>query len=308
MAQLAADGVDVPALHRDRLISLVAERQDGVVVGRQLAALGLGRGAISHRVRRGLLQPLHRGIYLWAAGSATFAARARAAALAAGPAGGVLSRRTAAALWELGVEPGALIDVTRGGRAARIAGVRSHRAARLDRRDVRVVRGMAITSPERTLLDLAGELTARDLDAAVERAQLRRLVTASSLRAAIRRAPRHAGRGVLRELVEGRAFTRSQAERDLLALLRAARLPAPRLNVRVAGFEVDVLWPAQRVVLEFDSYAFHATRAAFERDRGRDAALLRAGFVVTRTTWRELQHDSHALVARVAELLATRPS
>jgi hypothetical protein len=58
------------------------------------------------------------------------------------------------------------------------------------------------------------------------------------------------------------------------------------------------------VVLEFDSYAFHATRAAFERDRTRTAVLQRARYVVLRTTWNELTEASHALVARTAEALA----
>ncbi len=59
-------------------------------------------------------------------------------------------------------------------------------------------------------------------------------------------------------------------------------------------------------MLEFDSYTFHATRAAQERDRRRDAVLTRAGYLVLRTTWHELTEKSHALVARIAEALARR--
>jgi len=77
-------------------------------------------------------------------------------------------------------------------------------------------------------------------------------------------------------------------------------------NEMAEGYEVDVLWRAERVVLEFDSYSFHATRAAFERDRTRDAILTRGGYVALRTTWHELNAESHALVARVAEALARR--
>ena len=93
-----------------------------------------------------------------------------------------------------------------------------------------------------------------------------------------------------------------------MALLRAAQLPQPDFNACVEGFEVDALWRRERVVLEFDSYAFHATRAAFERDRRRTAALQRARHVVLRTTWNELTRESHALIARTAEaLVAQRP-
>ena len=90
-------------------------------------------------------------------------------------------------------------------------------------------------------------------------------------------------------------------------LLRAARLPRPLFNAIAEGFEVDALWSRERVVLEFDSYAFHATRAAFERDRRRTAALQRGRYVVRRTTWRELTRQPLALVARTAEALASAP-
>ncbi|MEJ7798238.1 MAG: hypothetical protein WKF42_07035 [Solirubrobacteraceae bacterium] len=65
-----------------------------------------------------------------------------------------------------------------------------------------------------------------------------------------------------------------------------------------------MLWRDERVVLEFDSYAFHATRAAFERDRLKTAALTRGRYLVLRATWRELTRDSHALLARTSEALA----
>ncbi|MGH2840109.1 MAG: DUF559 domain-containing protein, partial [Solirubrobacteraceae bacterium] len=68
--------------------------------------------------------------------------------------------------------------------------------------------------------------------------------------------------------------------------------------------EVDAVWRIERVIIEFDSYAFHATRAAFERDLRRDATHTRAGYLVLRTTWTELTDRPHALVARIAEALA----
>ncbi len=57
-------------------------------------------------------------------------------------------------------------------------------------------------------------------------------------------------------------------------------------------------------MLEYDSYAFHLTKEALERDRRKTAALQRGRFVVLRTTWRELTKESHALIARTAEALA----
>ena len=79
---------------------------------------------------------------------------------------------------------------------------------------------------------------------------------------------------------------KSRGRRKLLALLRKAGLPPTATNARVAGFEVDVLYAEQKVVVEFDSSTFHGTRSAVERDRRKDAALRLAGYDVVRVTWR----------------------
>jgi very-short-patch-repair endonuclease len=88
-----------------------------------------------------------------------------------------------------------------------------------------------------------------------------------------------------------------------VTLIKAARLPHPRTNVVVHGYEVDLFWPDQRLVVEIDGYAFHSSRRAFERDRARDAALQAAGYRVVRFTWRQIVHDSLAVVAQLARLL-----
>jgi very-short-patch-repair endonuclease len=99
-------------------------------------------------------------------------------------------------------------------------------------------------------------------------------------------------------------FTRSEAERALRALIRRAHLPQPRTNARVEGVEVDAHWPEQRLIVEVDGFAFHRTRAAFERDRARDAQLTAAGFRVIRVTWRQLQHEPERVAATIAAALA----
>lgn len=129
-------------------------------------------------------------------------------------------------------------------------------------------------------------------------------MTKAELKSTIDRAPRRPGVTALRALVDDPAFTRSRAERRLVALLRAANLPEPVFNTYVEGCEVDALWERQRVVLEFDSYGFHATRAAFERDRNKTADLTRRRYLVLRTTWTELTKQPYALIARTAEALS----
>ncbi len=86
----------------------------------------------------------------------------------------------------------------------------------------------------------------------------------------------------------------------MLELIRAARLPAPRTNAHVNGYEVDLLWPEQRLIVEVDGFAFHSTRKAFERDRARDAQLQAAGYRVLRITWRQIQDEPEALIATLA--------
>jgi very-short-patch-repair endonuclease len=74
--------------------------------------------------------------------------------------------------------------------------------------------------------------------------------------------------------------------------------------VHVEGYEVDLLWREQRLIVEVDGFAYHSTRAAFERDRARDAALQAAGYRVVRLTWRQIIDEPHALVAQLAVLLS----
>jgi very-short-patch-repair endonuclease len=92
-------------------------------------------------------------------------------------------------------------------------------------------------------------------------------------------------------------------ERKFLELCRAAGLPAPAVNVVIAGMEVDVVWREARLVVELDGHEFHRTRAAFERDRRRDAALQVAGYRVYRVTYRELAEDAVGVMATARALL-----
>ena len=99
-------------------------------------------------------------------------------------------------------------------------------------------------------------------------------------------------------------MTRSRMERALRALIKRAGLPVPQTNVKVAGYEVDMYWPAHRLVVEFDGWNTHSSRAAFESDRLKDAALQLAGERVLRVTGRQLERRPEALVARLATAIS----
>jgi very-short-patch-repair endonuclease len=160
---------------------------------------------------------------------------------------------------------------------------------------------LPVTTPLRTLVDVAAAPGAHSLARVVEEAQLRRLVSGAQLLAVTNRP----GATALRDAVRLEpSMTRSEAERRLLALVERAGLPRPRTNVRVAGHEVDALWPRERLIAEVDGYAFHSSRVAFERDRLRDSDLQLAGHTVLRLTWRQLTTRPEAVAARLATALA----
>jgi very-short-patch-repair endonuclease len=167
--------------------------------------------------------------------------------------------------------------------------------------------GLLLTNVSRTLLDLAGSLSARELEQVMARADRERHLDMRHLELLLTRYPRRPGRTSLLALLaspDGPQLTRSEAEERFIALLRKGRLCLPEMNVLVRGFEVDAFWRAERLVAEIDGFAFHSTRAAFERDRQRDRALAAAGLRVLRITWRELTLEPEALLVELAQTLA----
>jgi very-short-patch-repair endonuclease len=292
-------------MHGDRAVMELAARRHGVVTLADLAAAGLGRGAVARRVAEGRLQRLHRGVYLVGPLPGT-RTREIAAVLACGGTA-VLSHRSAAALWGMAPPWQGDVDVTVVGAQPRRPGVRVHRARRRDPEDVARRDGVRLTAPGRTLLDVATVLDRRNLARALEEAQVQRLVTRTGLETLLDRSRGHHG-AVFLGAALGRchepALTRSEAEARMLALTRAAQLPQPKTNVRVHGHEVDLLWPAERLIVEIDGFAFHSTREAFERDRRRDATLQAHGYRVMRVTWRQIADEPEAVIARLAAALA----
>lgn len=280
-------------------IVALARRRHGVVTTTQLLQAGFGHNAIAAKAERGWLRRLHRGVYLVGA-LETPLTKPAAALLATGPSA-VLSHRSAATLYELlPPRPADPIDITllNANRRSR-HGVRIHHAERLE---VRRRHGLRLTSPARTLLDLAAT-TPAELEQALNEAHVQRLVTHQEVRRLLDR-PRP-GVKALREVAdETPGLTRSKAERRLRALIAKAGLPAPRTNVGVAGYEVDMYWPAQRLVVEFDGWSTHSSRPAFESDRLKDAALQLAGQRVIRVTQRQLSRRPEELAARLATGLA----
>lgn len=270
----------------------------------QLRAAGLPASAIDHRLAIGRLVPLLRGVYAVGHGAVTPRGWMRAALLAVGP-DAVLSHRSAAALWRL-CEPPDHVHVGVPGRKLRPRPrITPHHVLPYPAEDVRLRDGLRLTSPLRTLVDLAA---ADDpgLERAVSEAQVLRLVRRRDLTAAT--AQRRRGGARLARLVDhDRAMpTRSKLERAMLRIVLGADLPRPQVNARVERIEVDFAWPAQRVVVEVDGWHAHGHRSAFERDRARDAELHARGWAVLRFTWRQLTGRPLLVAARLARVLEAR--
>jgi very-short-patch-repair endonuclease len=293
-------------LRPERAIPELAAKQRGVITRAQLLELGLTRTTIDNWVKHSRLHPLYRGVFLLGHPRPIAGARELAAVLACGR-DAALSHLSAAGLWRLLPGREGDVDVTVPGRnPGRKPGIRVHRVSALDPRDIRKLGEIAITSPARTILDLAAVVRARELEQALAEAYARRLARRSELVSLLARRSSRPGARALRALLDDGtpALTRSQAEERLLALIRAAELPAPETNIRIGRHEVDFLWREQRLVVEVDGFAFHSSRSAFERDRRRDAELGMLGFRVTRITWRQIVNEPEALVARLAAALA----
>jgi very-short-patch-repair endonuclease len=291
----------------DHRIAELAARQGGVVSRKQLFGLGLSAAAIDHRVRRGQLHPIHHGVY--AVGHRLVNARGRLFAALLAVEGSVLSHTTAAGWWDLRPDRETLVHVTvigDGGRGRR-AGIRVHRCA-LAPEEIDRHTGVALTSPERTLLDVAPMLGAAALEQCLVRAVAAGRFDLRALERLIERSRRRAGVPALRAALAGwsgaDAPVRSELEFRFVELCRREKLPRPAVNTRIEGVEVDFAWPDHRVIVELDGFAFHAGRAAFERDRARDAALTLAGWRVLRFSWRQVVGDPRRVAAVVRRALA----
>lgn len=291
------------AMNRDLVAARLAEGQQGMITTAQLLDAGLSRQAIGARVAGGWLMRRHAGVYQLGVYPGPFGAEA-AALLACGERA-VISHTTAAGLWRLIVRGGQVHVTVPGAKGRTRAGITVHRAM-LEDDEIITRHGIRVTSPARTLLDLASFMPERALDRLVEEAQVQELATRDDLLRAVATGRSRPGIRKFARIVgspDEPSFTRSEAERRLVELVRAADLPRPRTNARVAGHEVDALWAAQRLVVEVDGWTYHGTREAFERDRRRDGRLLVAGYRVLRITWRQLTREPAKVTAMLGAVL-----
>lgn len=224
-----------------------------------------------------------------------------AAVLACDP-DAALSHRAAAALWRIVPRWPSTPEVTAPSRHRR-PGIDVHCSPDAE---ATIHYGIRVTTPARTLVDLADVLSPRQLTRALNEARVQRLTTPDALTTLPTRYP---GRRTSRLTPERAAtLTRSHLEDAFVRFLKRHRLPLPELNQLIAGHEVDAVYRAQRLVIELDGRQFHTTLRAFERDRDRDADLLSAGFSTLRITDQRLKHHEANEAERLREILGNRSS
>ena len=230
------------------------------------------------------------------------------AAVLSGGSSAVLSHTNAVPVWgmlKIAVGGPIHVSVPGSGRGRR-PGIRFHRVALAD--DERTVtEGIPITSPGRTLADIAGILGSREIELAMAVAERERLITREQLAALPDRYSSRPGISVLRSLIRqqsGPDLTRSDAERRCLELLRSAGLPRPHTNVLVGPYELDLFWPTVGLAVEIDGHAYHTSRDRFEGDRRKDAWLHARGIQVVRLSWRQITREPVATAVQVGQALA----
>lgn len=210
--------------------------------------MGFSRTDVFKRAQAGHLQRVFPRVYRFAGARPSLEQRAMAAVLWAGP-GSVASHETAAALWDLEPpRPPAHVTVARKPGAAP-RGLRAH-VASIQKRDRGKLRGVRVTGPARTLLDLASTRCEERLFPVLERAVIEGIATVRQLEDVVRRNPGRRGSRRLRQALGSAAS--SALERRVEAILRGSRLPPFVREHEVGPYRLDFAWPDRRVGLEAD--------------------------------------------------------
>ncbi|MFV8049248.1 DUF559 domain-containing protein [Mycobacterium sp. 48b] len=270
---------------------------DGVITLAQAKQAGLSQDAVNRRVTSGRWLRCSRGVYFADDRPFTDAARTRAAVWSLG------SSATAsglAAAWWHGVTKYApeTIEVT----VPKVSNFRRRHAVRIRRRDLDphdVVerRGLRVTALALTVVEAAARRGggAKLMDSALQRhTQLRDL-----WRAHLRNTGRHGSPAARRLLLAAADGARSEAERRLIKLLREAQMTGWRANYRLGRYVIDVAFPANKIAIETDGWAFHSDQEDFQHDRVRQNEIALMGWQVLRFTWLDLTEYPQRVIAEI---------
>jgi very-short-patch-repair endonuclease len=276
-----------------REIWSLAAVQHGVVSRRQLLDHGLSARAVQHRIEKGRLHRVGRGVYAVGRPELDRWGRWMAAVLGCGS-GAALSFGSAAALRGIERERRGAIEVSIPVASARSRhGVLIHRCPNLRPEEVVLERGIRVTSVVRTFIDTATYLSTPEIERAVNAADRLGLIDPESLHDSLALHPGKHGVGPLYAILGARTFrlTDSELERRFLQIVADVGLPVPLTGRRLNGFKVDFYWPDFGLVVETDGLRYHRTPAQQARDRLRDQAHLAAGMTPLRFTHQQVRYE-----------------
>jgi very-short-patch-repair endonuclease len=302
-----------PSEFVDGRIAPLAAAQHGVLHRTQALELGMSTAQIKHRVRSGRWQRVLPGVYRIAGGSPpTIWSRAFAVVLWAGE-GAAVSHGSAAGLVAMPMVRSRITEVlVPPGRDLRSPWVRVHRGE-LDACDRQIVNGVPVTTPTRTLIDVAGRLEDDALLAVMEDAFRRGLCTPELLgeRLAALQGSGRPGTGRLAALLAARPRgarpLESPLEARAWAMLQRSSLPRPErqhwIVVEGTRYRLDFAWPDHKVAVECDGWSHHGGREHFERDELRRARMTSVGWRLVPVTAAQCARSEAAVIERIARAL-----
>lgn len=295
----------------------LAQRQRGCISISQATTLGWTPRMLGARVERGLLRRVLPGVVAFQWAPPSVRQRIWAVWLWAGT-GSVFSHRTAALLWQFTGALGDAVDVVVPNARTRSPWIQLHRPSRLPRAHVRTsVEGFRLTSPPRTIVDLATtDIDDEGLERIIEQGLRRGLARMDELnemlaalpgtgRGSVSRLARILRRGTLRPEVD------SPLERKALRLFLTVGLPPPRAQFHVVEDgnllgRVDFAWPHVKLIVEAESFQFHAGRKGWDKDIRRYNMMSRYGWTVLRLTDTDLRQGAPVLLQTLAEAMSRR--
>jgi hypothetical protein len=299
--------------HVDAAFSALADAQHAVFDLSQVRAHGLSSAAARKRVAIGRWHRIHRAVYsLVPAPLLTAHGRWMAAVLACGR-GAVLSHHSAGSLHGIRRTSRTRIDVTISHRSSRRhAGIVVHRSLTLTPADVTIVDAIPCTTVARTLLDMADDLAARQLERAFDQAEAETKLDLVAVKGQLARNPTRLGARKLKAILSdyriGSTVTESELEERLLPLLRATGCPMPDTQVWIdpgdgqGMLRRDFVWRALKLNVETDG-GRHRTRLQMETDTRHDQRLIDAGWTVIRITWKQLHEEPERVIATILRAL-----
>jgi hypothetical protein len=295
----------------ERAILALAGSQHGAISREQALKHGMSGRVIDRRLASGEWGSLFKGAYFLGGTERTWEQKAIGGVLAAGE-GSVASHRAAGALLGLpGVPRWVEVTVLRP-RQVRIDGLIAHRTRVLPSEDVGVVRGIPVTTAGRTIADLSRVYSKARMDPILNYAMANRLVTRAEM---VGRATGRRHDDVLHELLDERPASArpigSNFEFGLFRALRDAGLPLPQPQYRVLMPDgglvyLDFAYPEVKLAIEADSYIWHASLEAWQRDRARNGELVAIGWSILPITYDLVMCHPTEAARRVGSSLETR--